>query len=178
MNPQGLSVAAVADPYMEEQHVLSTPKFIVLCVLTLGLYIVWWQYKVWRFFGRWQHTDNLPALRALLSVFTIYALLRDVKQFARDHAVPVAYPAGLLAAAYIVLALLSLLPEPGGLVSLLAFWPLVAAHKAFNAALLVSPEVQAVAQAEFNGRQRALLRIFGLFWVLMLLGLALLTLGI
>ncbi|SMC00236.1 hypothetical protein SAMN00120144_1666 [Hymenobacter roseosalivarius DSM 11622] len=39
----------VLNTNVEEQKIISTNKFTILCIATFGLYTIWWQYKVWRF---------------------------------------------------------------------------------------------------------------------------------
>jgi hypothetical protein len=143
MNSEVIPVA-VAAPYIEEQKVLSTTKFVVLCVLTAGLYTVWWQYKAWRFFKQRQQSDTWPAVRAIFSVFTIYELLKYIKQFTLRQSLPVTYNPGNAAAGYIILSLLSRLPDPLWVIAVFSCIPLISAHKAFGMALLVSEEVQAI----------------------------------
>ena len=36
---------------VEEQKIISLNKFILLSIISFGLYEIWWIYKAWEFFG-------------------------------------------------------------------------------------------------------------------------------
>ncbi|UYZ64284.1 hypothetical protein [Hymenobacter weizhouensis] len=173
MESQYSSVQNGGATKIETQVLISSSKFILLCLLTCGLYALYWQYKAWRFLKQWQQSDIWPAVRAIFSIFTVYELLKTLQRFANRQSIPADYRAGNLAAGYIILSLLSRLPDPFWLISLLAFACLLPAYNVFTTALLVSEEVQAVEQPGFNTRQWLLIGVFGLFWLLALWGLTL-----
>ncbi|TPG71799.1 hypothetical protein [Hymenobacter nivis] len=159
--------------YVEEQVLLSTGRFVALCAATGGVYALWWQYKAWRFFKQWEQNDTWPVARVLLSVFTIYGLLVRIKELARRAGAPAGFSPGNAASGYVVLSLLSRLPDPYWLVSVGAFGFLVSGFEALNCTL---PRLHGVPLREptgFSGRQWVLLVGGVLFWALLLIGLAL-----
>ena len=158
---------------VEEQKIISTNKFTILCIVTFGLYTIWWQYKVWRFFKQYQQSDTWPALRALFSIFTVAQLLKEVQRFGVRQSVPATYNTGGLATGYILLSLMSRLPDPVWVVAVLAFTCLIPAYKTFTGALLASQEVRATEQVSFSTRQMFLLVVCGILWILSIIGMTL-----
>lgn len=155
----------------EAYPLISPTKFIILCVFTLGLYGLWWQYKTWRFFKQWQQTDTWPVARAIFSLFTVNELLRNINQFAYSTGeyVPIPNPTGL-AAGYIILNLLARLPDPLWIIALGASGFLVPAYRAFRDAMLQAPSYGGRNQQNFNARQIVALVLGGIFWGLAVIG--------
>ena len=175
MEPFATPVADHAPASNHEPFPLISPtKFLTLCLLSLGLYGIWWQYKTWRFFNQWKQTDNWPALRAIFSLFTFHGLLQHINEFAyatRGNT-PLANPTGL-AAGYIILNLLARLPEPLWLVALGATGFLLPAFRAFREAMLEAPEYGGYDQPRFSTRQTVALVLGVMAWALILIGLTL-----
>lgn len=167
--------AAAAQPTetWEAYPLISPTKFILLCVLSFGLYGLWWQYKTWRFFKHWQQTDTWPAARAVFSLFNINELFRNINQFAYatgEHT-PIPNPTGL-AAGYIILNLLARLPDPFWLVALGAAGFLLPAYRGFRDAMLQAPAYGGSNQRNFSTRQIIALVLGLACWSLVLMGLA------
>lgn len=158
----------------EPYPLISPTKFLVLCLLSLGLYGLWWQYKTWRFFKQWQQTDNWPVLRAIFSLFTFNGLLQNINQFAYSTGgyTPIPNTTGL-AAGYIILNLLARLPEPLWLVSLGASGFLLPAFRAFREAMLQSSDYGGYDQKRFSTRQVVALILGLICWTLLFIGLTL-----
>ncbi|MBO2010231.1 hypothetical protein [Hymenobacter negativus] len=166
-----LASSAQAETW-EAYPLISPNKFLVLCLLSLGLYGLWWQYKTWRFFRQWQQTDTWPVMRALFSLFTFHDLLKTINQFARSTGgyTPIANPGGL-ASGYVVLSLLTRLPDPLWLVSLGAIGFLVPAFRAFRDAMLQAPAYGGSHQPHFSARQLIALSAGLVGWSLVFVGL-------
>ncbi|TAG19044.1 MAG: hypothetical protein EAZ32_12710 [Cytophagia bacterium] len=82
--------------------------FFALCFLTFGLYAIWWNYRVWRFFKEKEDLNILPAARALFSLFFIYSLLSKINAEAvKKGGQKVSY--GLYAAFFIITSLFAYL---------------------------------------------------------------------
>lgn len=161
--------AKVWEPY----PLISPTKFLVLCLLSLGLYGLWWQYKTWRFFKHWQQNDNWPVARAIFSLFTFNELLRNINQFAYETVGNTPLPnTTMLAAGYIALNLLGRLPDPLWIVALGASGFVLPAFRAFREAMLQSPGHGGYDQPRFSTRQVVALVLGGLGWTLVLAGLA------
>lgn len=167
--------ASLASPPTEtwaEYPLVSPTKFLILCVSTFGLYGLWWQYKAWRFFKQWQRTDTWPVARAIFSLFTFYELLETINRLARHSGgnTPLANPGGV-AAGYVILSLLSRLPDPLGFIALGASYFVGQAYRAFRGAMLQAPAYGGYDQENFSTRQVILLAGCLVLWSLALVGL-------
>jgi len=100
---------------------VSVTKLAVLSLLTFGLYELYWFYKNWHCIKKRERSSILPAARALFGVFFCYACFARIRDYGERVGVAPRLSAGPLAAGWIVINLLSRLPEPWWLVSLLAF---------------------------------------------------------
>jgi hypothetical protein len=60
------------DPNEPYPVVINPFHFALLCLATMGVYCIWWQYKCWVYFRDKEKSNTLPALWALL--FLILAL--------------------------------------------------------------------------------------------------------
>lgn len=173
MEPSAIAATSPLPTETWEAYPLISPnKFLVLCLLSGGLYGLWWQYKTWRFFRQWQQTDTWPVMRAIFSLFTFHELLRTINQFARhtDQPQPIQNPGGLVAG-YVVLSLLARLPDPLWLVSLGASALLVPAFRAFRALMLQTPSYGGRDQEHFSARQLVAMSVALVFWSLVFVGM-------
>jgi hypothetical protein len=156
----------------EAYPLISPTKFTILCMLTLGLYGLWWQYKTWRFFRQWQHTDTWPVMRALFSLFTFHELLATINRFARHTGGYTPLPnRGGLVAGYVILSLLTRLPDPFWLIHVGASGFLVPPFRAFRDAMLEAPGYGGYDQPNFSTRQVVVLALGIAFWGLVIAGL-------
>lgn len=151
---------------IEPQEILNTGRFIILSVMTLGLYELWWIYKAWRFFQRRNNLDIIPVLRALFSIFFLYALMERIQEFAKEKGYGKEYPSGALTAGFIIVNILSNLPNPYLFISLFSFVFLIPPFEALNYAKQHSIEFVTVEQTSFNQRQIVLLVMGTIFWIL------------
>ena len=173
MEPIATPLSGHAQAETWESYPLVSPtKFLILCLITLGLYGLWWQYKAWRFFRQWQQTDTWPVMRALFSLFTFHELLATINQFARHTggSTPIQNTSGLVTG-YVILSLLARLPDPFWLIHVGASWFLVPAYRAFRDAMLEAPVYGGSDQANFSTRQVVLLSAGIVFWGLVITGL-------
>lgn len=156
---------------IEDQYIISVDKFVILCILTLGLYEIWWSYKAWRFFKQKEKSDIMPVARVIFGIIFIIPLLNRIKEFAGVNGYGKDYPSVLLFIGYIMFNMLSKLPDPYWLVSLFAFVFMIPPFKAFNYARQHSTECRVIEQTSFNGKQLGLIIVGLLFWGLLILGL-------
>lgn len=63
--------------YTEEYNIVSTNKFILLYIVSFGLYGLWWTYKAWRVFKKKDNSDIMPAMRAFFSILFLYSLFEN-----------------------------------------------------------------------------------------------------
>jgi len=159
-----------------DQHAISIEvpnenQFILLCVLTLGLYAVWWMYKTWRFFDEREPVNLYPILRAVLALFFLYSLFQRIRQYALDREQAVAFQPVVQYLAYIALSLTGYLPEPYFLVALAAYLMLLPGYRTLYAAMNAEPHFRIRYQEQYSQRQLALVFVGGFFWLLMIIGL-------
>ena len=103
---------------------VSTHKFVVMSIVTFGLYDVYWAYRHWKRFV--EHGDVLsPFWRAFFAPITNYELVARVRSRARDDGIEVGWIPALMATLYLVLNVTWRLPDPWWLISLLCFVPLI-----------------------------------------------------
>jgi len=62
-------------------------KFILLFILSLGLYGIWWMFKAWDYYKRKEISDIMPAVRAIFALFFAYTLFQKILAEAKlkDH---------------------------------------------------------------------------------------------
>jgi hypothetical protein len=163
---------AIRNSDVEEQTILDPGQFILISVATFGLYEVWWMYKVWRFYKQRDKLDIMPAPRAIFAFFFLHSLLSEILIFAKRKGYTTEYSPGLLFAGFIILNLLSRLPDPFWLISVSSVLCLIEPFKAFNFALLNSPEFVVNRQGFFSPKQIVLIALGSIMWVAVFAGLA------
>ena len=153
---------------IEPQHIISVSKFIILSVLTFGIYEVWWMYKAWKFFKQRDMDDSTPAARAIFWIFFLTPLLEDIKKFAKENNYTKSYPSTKLSIGFFVFTIAARLPDPYWLISIFSFMFLIPAFTAFNHARINSPNIESINQSSFSGKQFILIVIGAICWLLVL----------
>jgi hypothetical protein len=156
---------------IETQNIISLNKFIFLSIISFGIYEIWWIYKSWRFFKQKDELDINPLARAFFSIIFFNSLLNEILDFAQEKKYSKCYSSSFLFFGFLISNLLSRLPEPFWLISLLSFIFLIPPFKALNFAKLNSTEFTVVEESKFNSRQIILIVIGVILWVLVLLGM-------
>lgn len=152
-------------------ELLTAEKFLLLFILTLGLYGIWWMYKSWRFFKEKDNLDAWPAMRALFAIFFLHGLLERILNFAKRNGYTKTYSSSGLFVLFIFLNFLGRLPDPFWLFSVIAGTALIQPIRAFNFAIEHSEVYHGIYPNTFNHRQIGLIIIGGIWWVLILIGL-------
>ncbi len=147
-------------------------KFIILFILSLGLYSVWWMYRSWKFFQQKEEPDMMPVARAIFGVLWAYPLFERIQKYAIENGYTQTYSSGLLFIGYFLLNLSSNLPDPLGLVAIFAFVFLVPPVRALNFAIMNSDDYDGEEVDRYSAGQMVIVAIGILFWGLILLGLA------
>lgn len=156
---------------IEDQYILSYGMFALLSVLTLNLYLVWWQYKAWRFFQQYERQSYMPAVRAVFSLFFVYSLTNRMLTMAREKGYTANYSPEILLLLMVLLVIASQMPFPVTLLTLLMVFVFMPPFRAFRYALQHSGVCRVVDQHTFNTRQIVLIVIGGLFWLFIILGM-------
>ena len=107
---------------------VSLPKFLILSVLTFGLFEFYWLYKNWAFIKERDRSDILPVARAIFGVFFLYSLINDVA--ARRNVVLWSV---VPAASFFLLNMAWKWPEQWWLVSMFTPLPLIPVLRQINA---------------------------------------------
>jgi len=116
---------------------VGTAKLLLMCVVTFGIYEIYWFYQQWRHVQRRGERVH-PALRTLFAGLFCYALFRRVSQDATARGVAGAPSAVGCAVAFIALAITVKLPDPWSTLSLLQLLPLALVQRAASAAALAA----------------------------------------
>lgn len=153
------------------QYIINTHKFIILSVLTFGLYHIWWIFKAWRFFLQKDQSDIMPAMRTIFAIFFLYPLFTEISAYAKEKNYSKDYPKPLFFIVYLILSLMVRLPDPYWILSILSFICLIPAFKALNYAKLKSSEFQTIERTEWSAKYIVTIVIGSIFWILVLFGL-------
>ncbi|HEV8234153.1 MAG TPA: hypothetical protein VGP84_06120 [Gemmatimonadaceae bacterium] len=149
---------------------VSTRKFVVMSIVTLGLYDVYWVWRQWRRFV--EHGQVLsPFWRTFFLVFTNYSLFARVRSRAREEGIEVSWSPALMATLYLVLNVTWRLPDPWVLVSLLVFVPLIPIQETIER--INARHVAELPNRGFSGADAVAIVIGGLVLILVLIGVSL-----
>lgn len=88
-------------------YVVSVRKFLVLSLLTNGLYSFYWYYRHWHAWNRITGASVIPWLRSLFAVFFIWSLFTRIDLLSRTAGQNVRWSPRLRATGLILLAVLS-----------------------------------------------------------------------
>jgi hypothetical protein len=132
------------EPVQEELpfFAVSTHKFVVMCVVTLGLYQYYWFYKQWRHLARASRVPISPFWRTFFAPLWGFSLFAHVEARAELDKIAVPWNDVVLGVAYLLLPMTWPLPHGWSLISLLAFVPLIPAQRTIdriNASRLQGP---------------------------------------
>lgn len=153
---------------VEEQNLISVNKFLVLSIATMGFYTFWWSYKTWRFFHQKDQLDISPALRAIFGIFFLISLYKRILHYASEKGYQEHYSPVLLFVFGLAFDLLGLLPAPFWLLSNIGILFTLPAFKALLHAMQHATEYRTVSESGYSTRQKVLLGIGGLIWIVCL----------
>ena len=166
-----LNINTEENNVVEDQQIIDVNKFVILSILSFGLYQVWWIYKSWRFFQQKDRLDIMPAVRALFSIFFLIPLFHRIIDFANRKGYNGNYSSVSLFIGFFVANFLVQLPDPFWLISVFSFVFLIPSFKALNFAMQNSTDFIVEEQSSFNGRQIAIIIIGAILWTLLLIGM-------
>ena len=111
---------------------VSPNKLVIMSICTFGLYELYWFYRNWKFLKEKRGLNISPFARAWFSIIFCYDLFAKIKSYAKINIIEVKFnPAGI-AATYILLSVMWILPDPGWLISVFTFAPLLTIQKVIN----------------------------------------------
>jgi uncharacterized protein DUF4234 len=139
--------ASAHEPSLETQgeacpfFAVSLPKFVVMSVVTFGIYELYWAYKNWMLIKARSSEQLSPVWRAWFAQLWSFSLFGRIRDGARQRGLHVEWTPAWLAAGYLLMTLFVRLPGPLALLSVLSFLPLL-------------PVVQTIATVHQQGRFR------------------------
>ena len=102
-----------------------TMKIVALSLSTLGVYPMYWFWRNWRAIKRERGGEQWPWARALFSPIWAYFCFRELQAVAENRRRILAFTPGMLTVFYILLCLVGQVRGGVGLLSVLAFMPLL-----------------------------------------------------
>lgn len=90
-------------------YVVSLTKFMVLAILTSGLYFVYWMYKNWQLIKQQENNNSWPIARAIFMIFWLHSLLNDVDAQLRRKDKPFSWRPKVVATTFVVMALAAII---------------------------------------------------------------------
>lgn len=100
-------------------YVVSPKKFLLLTILTSGLYTAYWSYRNWRHIKVVDNNSTWPVARGLFSIFFVHSLLSDVNRNLQSTGNDYEWNPQLIATSFVVVAIIStLVGQLGGYVSI------------------------------------------------------------
>lgn len=152
-------------------EVVDANKFLLLYMLSFGLYGVWWMYKTWNFFKEKELSDIVPVARAIFSIFFLYSLLEKIQNFAVAVGYEKRYPSLLIFIGIIAMNVFSRLEDPLWLIALGSGFFYLPAVNAFVFAIENAYGYEAENPSGYNKRQAMIIAIGAVAWFLLLIGL-------
>ncbi len=162
---------AVNETETTKVEIVTLQKFILLSIVSFGLYDIWWMYKGWKFFKEKDNLDIMPFPRALFALFFMIGLFDRIQDFAHENGYAKTFSSLGCFLGVIGFNLLGRLPEPYFIISFISFLFFVPALEAFNYGVRRSPDYEVVETEQFNARQIILLICGGIMWLLILMEL-------
>lgn len=157
--------------HVDTQYIISQEKFILLSVMSIGLYPAWWMYKSWKFFQQRDGFDVMPILRAIFSIFFMVSLFDHIQDYARDKGYDKSFSSLGMFLVIMALNFSSYFLETIWFLGIASVFFFLPAFNAFNFARQNSPDINVVEQNSFNTRQIVLMVLGAIWWGLVLIGL-------
>ncbi len=133
LTPERLGPQAAEETTAEAAYFpISSVKFAVLSLLTLGIYKLYWFYRNWLYIKGRDGSDIWPFWRAVFSVIWCYPLIRDIRDHSDGSARAAVEQAAVITGAYVLLAMTVRLPDPYWMIALFDFVPILAVVNAIN----------------------------------------------
>jgi len=166
-NPEGEE--NVLDPNEPYPVVIKPLYFALLSVATFGVYVVWWQYKCWRYFKERERLNIWPGLRALFFLFFGIDLFNKIAAYCRQYDHRVSYNSTFIWLACLGINLMGYLPSPFFLLGMLTFVPVLLAVQEMN--FYFTGNKNGYRDDKLNDRETLLLVLGAACWAMMIYGL-------
>ncbi len=180
--PPESDVSAPPDDDGPRYYVVAPVKFLLLSIMSFGLYFVYWFYKNWQLIKVRDSDGSWPIPRAIFYIFFTHALFADIDIRAKERDADYSWDPTLVASIFVALALISifydrLIPDRYfggwyvvGSFSLVFIQPLLLlqAQKAINFA---SHDDKGATNRRLSAANIAWLVVCALWWVTTIIGL-------
>ncbi|MBW4574595.1 MAG: hypothetical protein KME08_04860 [Aphanothece sp. CMT-3BRIN-NPC111] len=145
-------------------------KFCFLYIITFGIYQLPWAHKHWKFIKERENLKISAWFRSWFLPFFLYSLCQKVFALAEEQGYREKPSPFQITLFYWIFVVLSRLPDPLWLISLLSFVPLLSILKAINY-YWEQKQQHLPKRTSFTGREIAWI-VFGvIFWLLVIVGL-------
>ena len=121
-----------APPLEQFSKILPIWKFILLSVITAGIYELYWFYKTWKFLKEKNKLDISPFWRAFFSPLFAGSNAEHVLKLAKEKNYQKQYSPTIIGLSYIILDVVWRLPDPYWLISYFTFLPMIPIVEAMN----------------------------------------------
>jgi hypothetical protein len=148
---------------------LNTNKFVLLSILTFGLYEIWWIYKSWRYFNERQNLGINSAIRTVFSGIYLIPLMNRIKRNSKDLNINVGYSSIFLFTGYLIFEIIGAVSDEFWLVSVFSFLFLLKPYATLQKSLIKDSEENIRTKNRFNTRQKFLIVIGIICWVFFIL---------
>ncbi len=160
------------DTKILEFYVVPTSKFLLLSLLSFGLYPIFWFAKNWALVKQQEKSSIYPIARAIFGVFYFSSLAERVLKSAKARGYDRNYYSALLAIGYFFLSFLYRLEDPNyawllGFTSVLTFIPVLEAIKYNND----KSSFRNNDFAKYGTGEIIAMVIGGILWILVLIGM-------
>ena len=112
--------------------VISIWKFILLSLITFGIYELVWFYRNWKFLKKEQNLKITPFLRTIFSTIFAWSFASYLKKFLKENNIICNYSPFFIWISYFIICILWKLPDPYSLLWYLTFVPLIPLVKSMN----------------------------------------------
>jgi hypothetical protein len=143
---------------------------VLLCIVSFGIYEIYWFYKNWKFIKENNKLNISPFWRAIFAYFFAYGLFKNIFALAKEKGYKGEHSPGFLTFCFIAISILWKLPDPYWLISMFSFLPLTAVVKVLNY-YWRQEQPNLKERTRFSGGEIALLVVGGRFLILVLIGI-------
>lgn len=150
-------------------YVVSPTKFLLLSILTAGLYLAYWMYRNWRQIKAVDNSNIWPVPRGIFSIFFMHSLLADVQASFVRQGKDYEWNPTLIATTFVALAVISTVA--GQFVnytaqSMLIYLPLLAMPVLYGIVLLGAQKGINAASDDVGGSGNANLTVANYLWMI------------
>ncbi len=168
-NPEEENNPPVPGSYQPEPIVINPYHFTLLWLATIGIYAIWWQYKVWKYFKEVEGEDIWPGPRAVLFLFFGIELFEKIKRYCLEYEPDVSYNSIAVWASVIGVNIIARLPAPYYWFSILGFIPFLFPVRELN--FYFTGSKNGYVDDKLNDRQILLLLLGAGFWLIIVASL-------